>query len=514
MLFLFVIGLEFRPDRLWRMRKAIFGRGATQVALAALLLCIPAFLYGYDWKVALVVGLGLALSSTALVMQSLEETGQRSGEHGRTSVSILIFEDLAIVPMLLLVAFLSPSDSANGSTIGSLTSLGSGIAMIGVLVAAGRYLLNPIFAILARTGVQEVMTAGALGVVIAAALMMDMVGLSYAMGSFIAGVMLAGSRFRHEVEADVEPFRGLFLGLFFVAVGLSLDLAVVAANWQLIAVAVPLLLSLKIVAVYFAGRLFAVGHKASSKTALTLSQHGEFGFVLFSAAAASSLIDPRTASILVSVITLSMAVSSIANKMIALPRTEPDADPDPVEADDHVDVLLVGFGRFGQIVAKPLLDAGLSLSIIDRNADRVTQARAFCSTLQFGDGTRRDVLNAAGAARAGIIVIAVDEAKDTEVIAAMIGRDFPHARLFCRTYDRRTAILLREAEGVVRETAAAAFELGQMVLEAADVTEEEARDLVEETRERDRTRLLQQMSEAGMRRNDISFAETVRPRSQ
>ncbi len=512
-LFLFVIGLEFRPERLWAMRNAIFARGSVQVAFVATLLTIPPLAFGLSWQIAIVIGLGLALSSTALVMQTLEENSQQRSDHGRTSVSILIFEDLAIVPMLLLVALLAPNTGPGSSLIQNMTTVAWGLAMIAVLVFSGRFLLNPMFAVLARTGVQEIMTAGALGVVIAAALLMDTVGLSYAMGSFIAGVMLASSRFRHEVEADIEPFRGIFLGLFFVAIGLSLDLQIVASNWSLIALAVPLFLTLKIAAVYASGRLFGDDHTHAVKTALTMSQHGEFGFVLFSAAASAALFDPEMASILVSIITLSMAVSSILNRAITLSASKANKPEGQPTQNSDIDVLIIGFGRFGQIVAKPLVAAGLSLSIIDRDADRVGETQAFCSTLQYGDGSRRDILKAAGADGARTAVVAVDGQEQTDEIVKVLDREFPDTLIFVRAYDRRHAIALGSLDGVVRETAAAAFELCQGILEAAGLTQERSSTVLGKAKEEDEKQLAAQISEATLRRESNSHAARVRPKT-
>ena len=243
-LFLFVIGLEFRPRRLWQMRGTIFGRGLVQVLACAALLGGAAYAFGLDWRAATIVGLGLALSSTALVMREIDEGGERRTPFGETAIAVLLFEDLAIVPLLLLVALVAPG-GGEASLADNLRAMALGLVAIGVLIAVGRYGLNPMFWIVARTRTPELMTAAALGVVIFASFVMTLAGLSYAMGAFIAGMMLADSAFRHEVEADIEPFRALFLGLFFVAVGLSLDLRAVAENWLLILVAVPILILLK-----------------------------------------------------------------------------------------------------------------------------------------------------------------------------------------------------------------------------------------------------------------------------
>ncbi|MDW3223004.1 MAG: cation:proton antiporter [Paracoccaceae bacterium] len=509
-LFLFVIGLEFRPTELWELRGTIFGRGLVQVLMCGAVLSVPPLLFGLNWQASLIIGLGLALSSTALVMQALEEAGDRNSEHGQSAISVLIFEDLAIVPLLLLVAFLAPTQGA-GTTMGqNLASIGWAIGMIVFLILAGRFLLNPMFTILARTGVQEVMTAGALGVVIAGAMLMDLVGLSYAMGSFIAGVMLASSRFRHEVEADIEPFRGLFLGLFFIAVGLSLNLSVVAENWLIILCAVPLLMALKATAIYATGRIFKTDHAAASRTALALSQHGEFGYVLFAAAASASLFDVAVGSILVSIVTLSMAASSIVDKVMSR-RTPAARHLDEDFAGAGCDTLLIGFGRFGQLTAQPLLAAGMQLTILDNNADRVEEARSFGSNVHFGDGRRRDILRAAGATKARIAIVATDDPKHTNEIVALLRRDFAHLRLFVRVFDRLHAITLGPVDGCVRETQASAFEMSRLVLQGHGLPESEIESIITATKDADEKRLVAQTAKAPKDPSRADLLATIKP---
>lgn len=509
-LFLFIIGLEFRPAKLWELRGTIFGRGLVQVLLCGAVLAVPPLLFGLNWQASLIIGLGLALSSTALVMQALDEAGERNSEHGQSAISVLIFEDLAIVPLLLLVAFLAPSQGADATMAQNVASIGWALGMIAALILAGRFLLNPMFSMLARTGVQEVMTAGALGVVIAAALLMDLVGLSYAMGSFIAGVMLASSKFRHEVEADIEPFRGLFLGLFFIAVGLSLNLGVVAANLLLILVSVPLLMALKGAAIYATGRIFKADHSAASRTALALSQHGEFGYVLFAAAASAAIFDETVGSILVSIVTLSMAVSSLADKVFA----RKSAPPRQLEADYSTaqgDILLIGFGRFGQMTAQPLKAAGFGLTILDNNADRVEEARRFGSDVHFGDGRRRDILRAAGADKARTAIVATDDPKQTSEIVALLRRDFAHLRLFVRAYDRLHAITLGPLDGVVRETRAGAYELGALVLKASGMDQADIEDLLARTKAADAQRLTDQIARAPSDPTRADLLNVIKP---
>ena len=493
-LFLFVIGLELRPSTLWAMRGDIFGLGTAQMLLCGGILAVPAVLLGLPVATALVVGLGLALSSTALVMQMLDERRERSSLYGRKSFSILLFQDLAIVPLLLLVAFLAPTGEGMDLSE-SLVQLAVALAAIAVLVLAGKYLLDPLFHLLARTGMQEIMTASALGVVIAAALLMDLAGMSYAMGAFIAGVMLAESAYRHEVEANIEPFRGLFLGLFFMAVGLSLDVGAVTANWALILAAVPAAMALKALAIYIAAQLFEIGHQTAIKMALALPQHGEFGFVLFAAAATAGLLAGETSSILIAIVTLSMAVSPLVERLEPLLLHVPPAR-NLEETFDDADgrTLVIGFGRFGQVVSQPLFGDGIEVTILDNDADRVIDAQRFGFRVHFGDGTRRDVLRAAGASDADMIVICVDDAETADRIVALVKSEFAQAKVFVRSYDRRHSIRLRKAEVdySVRETFESALRMAEKVLLALGTPEKAVAETISDTRERDLDRLRQQ----------------------
>ena len=465
-LFLFVVGLEFRPARLWAARATIFGRGTAQVLVCGALLAVPPLLVGLPWQAAIIIGLGLALSSTALVLQALDAEGARSSALGETAIAILLFEDLAIVPLLLLVTLLSAPGDGTGWADG-LRALGLGVAAILLVIGLGRYALEPMLRILARARLPEIMTASALGLVIAASLLMDAVGLSYAMGAFLAGVMLAESSYRHEVEADIEPFRGLFLGLFFLAVGLSLDIGVIAANALLILAAVPLCVGLKALGIYAVSRAFRAGHRDAARLAAKLSQHGEFGFVLFAAAASDGLLDPGTASILVSIVSLSMAVSALVDRMGArLVGAPPRARLEEDFAGAGGPVLVVGFGRFGQTVAQPLLAEGIPVTLIDHDADRIHEARRFGCRVHFGDGTRRDVLRAAGADEARAIAVCTADPAVTDRIVTLLARDFDGARVLARAWDRVHALRLRQAsvDAAVRETAASAFALAQAAL--------------------------------------------------
>lgn len=510
-LFLFVIGLELKPGRLWAMRRDIFGLGLAQMLACGAILSVAPILLGFSWQVALIIGLGLALSSTALVMQVLEENGERNTKHGRKTFAILLFQDLAIVPLLLLVQLLAPS-ATEIELDEALSQVGLAIAAIAILIAIGRFLLDPMFRLLAQSKLTEIMTASALGVVIAAALLMDLAGMSYAMGAFIAGVMLAESSYRHEVEANIEPFRGLFLGLFFMAVGMSLNLRIVTENWLLILGSVLVFMPLKGVAIYGVTRLFGSPHNQATRTAFSLAQHGEFGFVLFAAAAAIGLLDGRTASILVAVVTLSMALSPFAGRLapLVLRQTRPDMiDEDFSDANGQV--LIIGFGRFGQVVSQPLLARDTAITIIDSDAQRVREAGRFGARIHFGDGARRDVLRAAGAADATLIIVCVDKADQANQIVRIVQSEFRQAKLFVRSYDRRHSIMLWNAEVdySVRETFESGLMMSSKAMTALGYDDEAIVETIADVRARDIDRLTRQAEEA--RAQAVDAAE-VKPK--
>ncbi len=512
-LFLVVIGLELKPSQLWDMRRGIFGLGLAQVVVCGVVLAAVPFAFGLAWQASLIIGFGLALSSTAQVMQTLDERGERLVPHGRASFAILLFQDLAIVPLLLMVQLLAPG-SSEPSLTESLTNAGIAIAAILLLIVAGRYLLDPMFSLLAKTRLPEIMTASALGIVIAAALIMDIAGMSHAMGAFLAGVLLADSSYRHEIEANIEPFRGLFLGLFFMAVGISLDLPTVADNWLIVLTAVPVLMTLKGLAIYAVARAGDRGHASSVKTALGLAQHGEFGFVLFSAAASVALLPAETASVLVAIITFSMALSPLVERLRPLLiRSEGPDTIDEDFSDAGGNVLIIGFGRVGQVVSQPLLASGASVTIIDNDAKRVREAHRFGVRVHYGDGTRRDVLRAAGAADADLIAICSNRHDQTNQMIRLIRREFPQARLVARTYDRIHAIEVADLglHADVRETFESSIVLGGHALAALGHPQERIEELLLDLRQRDAERLREQTRIAAAASGREDAINRIRP---
>jgi len=497
-MFLFIIGLEMQPSRLWSMRGEIFGLGLAQVALCIGLLTIVGLTLGYPVAQSFVAGTGFVLTSTAIVMQMLEERRAMGLPKGRRIVAILLLEDLAIVPLLALVAFLAPGGEET-TLADRLTGIAIGLASIVGLILAGRYLLDPLFRILGKAKAREVMTAAALFVVLGAALAMQLGGLSMAMGAFLAGVLLSESTFRHQLEADVEPFRGVLLGLFFLGVGMSLDLAVIAASWQLIIVAVIAYMLLKMFGIYAVARLFRASDREAVERAVLMAQGGEFAFVLYAAATAVNIIDAEANAILTATIIVSMALTPIMIILHDRLMPKPAPSMEDVETADNLSasVLLIGFGRFGQIVSQPLLGNSCSISIIETNTDAIRNAKDFGFKVYFGDGSRLDILHAAGARHARLIVISVDDREASLKIAELVKAEFPLVPVLARSLDREHAIELINAgvEYQIRETFESALALGEKALEMLDVDEEERARVMEDVRRRDSDRLTIELTE-------------------
>ena len=496
---LFIIGLELNPSRLWKMKAEIFGLGLAQVLLCGLALGLTSVflggVIGLDWRASVIVGLGLALSSTAFAMQLLEERAETGTPYGRRAFSILLLQDLAIVPLLLLVPLLAPGGEMDDPWTSILIALGS----IAALVVAGLYLLDPMFRIIARTGAKEVMIAAALAVVLGAAALMQFAGLSMAMGAFIAGVLLSESTYRHELEADIEPFRGLLLGLFFIAVGLSLDLRVLLAMWPIILLAVPILMATKGAIIYALARLFGSSHPDAVKVAALLPQGGEFAFVLFSAATSAVLMEREAASCLIAVVTISMALTPLTVSLAARHTAKAGTGLTP-EPDENFDgagdtrVLMIGFSRMGQLVAQTLLSGGQDVTVIDNNPDRIEAASRFGFRIYYGDGTRMEVLDAAGIKDAEIVAVMTRDPEATMRIVDLLTADYADKRLFVRSYDRNTSLelLAKGVEYELRETLHSALRMGEDMLVNLGMGEREAEAVRLDVEHRDTKRLQKQ----------------------
>ncbi len=499
-LLLFIIGLELKPSRLWEMRKDIFGLGAVQVIACGAALTAIIYASGRPWQVALVVGLGLALSSTAIALQTLEERGEAHTDFGQKSFSILLFQDLAIVPLLALVAFLAPTGSSEAAST-DWHELGTKLSLVVLCVAAliltGRYLLSPMFELLSSAKASEIMTAAALLVVLGAAALMEFAGMSSAMGAFIAGVMLAESNFRHELEANIEPFRGLLMGLFFIAVGMSLDLAIVIDNLVLIIGSAIVFMATKALIIYGVSRISGLPHAAAIRIASVLPQHGEFAFVLFTSAMGLGLLSMSDASILAAVTTLTMALTPLT--MALAPRLIPSTGPDQIEEDFSTatgSVILISFGRFGQVVSQLLLAEGIDVTIIDSSASRIRSAAKFGFKIYYGDGRRVEVLRAAGLDKAQMVIVCTGNVHPTNDIVRVVQKNAPHAKIYVRSYDRGHSIALRrlEVDYEIRESIESAFKLGAEALNGLHTDSARVHEIVRDVRRRDAYRLALQIS--------------------
>ena len=492
-MFLFVVGLELRPQKLWAMRAQIFGLGLAQVTAAVVLLTLAGVLIFQLQPVhAFIAGAGFVLSSTAVIMSTLQDRGEIASPEGQKAVSILLFEDLLIVPLLAIVAMLAPG-AGEGS---GLAGFGLAVAGLAVLLIVGYWLLDPFFALLARSRAREVLTAGALLVVLGAALLMEAVGLSMAMGAFLAGVMLSGSSYRHQIESDIEPFRGLLMGLFFLAVGMSLDLSVVLAEWPLLLGMLVVYVIVKGIAIYAIARLFGSTNNAALHRAAMFAQGGEFAFVLYSAAASGGVIDGRQNAIFTTVVILSMAITPLV-QMFVDRRLRDDTSMDGVEEARELrgQVLVIGFGRFGQIALQMLLARDVEVSVIDSDPNRIREAARWGFKVYYGDGTRLDILRHSGAPEAEVILVCTDDPKTTSKIVELLHHEFPQAKLLVRSYDRGHAMqLIREGvDFEIRETVESAFRMGEESLRALGCAEETITETSEDMRRRDRERLIEQV---------------------
>ncbi len=504
-MFLFIIGLEMRPTRLWGLRREIFGLGLAQVVVCGALLTLIGTLAGLPVAAAFVAGMGFVLTSTATVMQLLEERGDTASPSGQRIVSILLLEDLSIVPLLAAVVLLGPSSGSDTHQPFWLSAL-IALASVAALVAAGRWLLNPMFRILAGANAREVMTGAALLVVLGAALAMQLGGLSMAMGAFLAGVLLSESSFRHQLEADIEPFRGLLLGLFFLGVGMSLDLGVLVSDWPVILAAVLGFMIVKGAGIFAVAKLFRASRKEALSRAALMAQGGEFAFVLYAAATAAGLIDGRTNAVLTATVIISMALTPLTVMALRF-LPEPKQSVDDLDVADGLEarVLMIGFGRFGQIAAQFMLSEGIDVTAIDSDADMVRSAARFGFKVYYGDGTRLDVLRAAGIEHADLVVVCTDRREATDQIVELIRSEYPLARLYVRSFDRQHTLKLRQ-QGVdfeIRETYESAFIFGMRSLQGLGYDEDQIAEISQTIREREAARLAIQMSGGRVSYTDI-----------
>ena len=517
-LMLFLIGLELELSRLLALRRAIFGLGAAQLALTAAVLGGLALALGLTgWRGAVISGLALAMSATAIALKILEERGQLQQTYGQRAFAILLFQDMSVVPILALLPLLAPgADSHVADFTETLIIVGRIGACIAAVVIAGRYLLNPFLALLAGTGAREVMTAAALLVVLGAAALMQFAGMSMALGAFLAGVLLAGSNYRHELEADIEPFRGLLLALFFMGVGMSIDMRVVTANLALIFAAAIVITVLKaaIVAVLF--RATCANRGDALRAGSVLTGAGEFAYVLIPFGVTLGVMGTAEASLFsaIAAVTMLMGPPMAALSDAALDRFSRKRLPEPDDFDGvRGAVLVIGFGRFGQLVSQCLLAEAVDVVTIDNDPEMIEAAGRFGFKVYYGDGTRLDVLRAAIRQEVLLVAVCVDKREAANRIVDLVRGEFPGLKLYVRSYYRRHTLELL-AKGIdfeIRETFESAVEFGRAVLEGLGLTHERAVEVADYVRQRDLDRLAVQQAEGITAGRDLVWKQRVRP---
>ena len=485
---LFLVGLELRPSRLWQMRRPILGLGGLQVVLtAAMISALIMLASDFVWQVSLAIGLTLALSSTAIVLQSLTERGLLKTQAGANSFSVLLFQDIAVIPILALLPLLAVGEVTNNADVHDslISHLPVWIqvvitsATILAIVLGGKYLAAPFFRFIAETRMREVFTAFALLIVVAITVLMQAIGLSPALGSFLAGVVLADNEFRHELEVDIEPFKGLLLGLFFITVGASIDFQLLFDQPLFIGLSVVALIAVKILVLAGIAGISNMTRSQGMLFTLALAQGGEFAFVLASSARQFNVFDDALVNMITVVVALSMLISPLLLVAYELyfSRKGQQAQPEPdtnIESTEHV--ILAGYGRFGQIIGRLLMAQGYNLTILDHSPGQVDLVRRFGTKVYYGDAARRDLLEAAGANEPKLLVIAVDEADKTLDIIHMAKQHFPHLKILARAIDRSHAyaIMQTKIDGLRRETFDSALHLGVDALQILGVTQEDA----------------------------------------
>lgn len=493
---LFVIGLELQPSRLRAMRKPIFGLGVTQVGSTTLVFTVIAHFLGLPPTAAFVAGFALSLSSTPLVLQLLAERQELNTQHGRASFAVLLFQDIAVMPMLAVLPLLG-SHGEQQDLATTLLTAGRGLAVMAALLFGGRYVLRPVLRMVAETKVSEAFTAATLLVVLGTALLFDAVGLSMALGAFVAGLLLADSEFRHELEADIEPFKGLLLGLFFMAVGMTANLGLLMSTPGTIFALVAGLLAVKFLLLWIVAR--ATGHNNDSARgmAFALPQAGEFGFVLFALAVSYGIMEQSLADTLVIVVTISMMASPLLMMLQTflephLARSAPRAF-DRIESDDSR-VIIAGFGRFGQIVGRVLRMRKIRFTALEASVAQVDIVRRFGNKVYYGDASRLELLQAAGADKAEVFVLAIDDIDASVRTAELVRRHFPHLKLLARARNRQHALTLMDlgVRYIIRENYLSSLNMAQHALEAIGMQRTEALESIKRFDEHDQKTLQMQ----------------------
>ncbi len=462
---LFIIGLELAPSKLWKLKNSIFGFGLLQVLITGLVFMQIGILGGLEKSAAFVAGFGLALSSTAFAVQLLESNRQLNTKHGQGAFAVLMFQDIAVVPILVTLSILS------GAEQGAFTLLGFGkvIGAIAGIILLGQYVIRHVFRLIADTKIQEVFLAMSLIVVLGTAFLFESIGLSMGMGAFMAGVLLATSEYRHELVANLIPFKGLLLGLFFIAVGMSLDMHVIIAKPGVVIAVTLGFMVLKGLIVFVLARLFRFGREAAKNIGVSISQGGEFAFVLFSVALAKNLLSHEAASILNAAVTMSMILTPLVfsvNQRYFRKSSEISERPYDVIDNHEAEVVIAGFGRFGQIVARFLKSEDISYTILEHDAAQVETARRFGNKVYYGDASRTDILESAGIGKARFFVLAVDDVEKSIEIAQKVKKHFPLTEIIARARNRQHAVSLMEigVQSIHREIYLTSLEVAQEIL--------------------------------------------------
>jgi CPA2 family monovalent cation:H+ antiporter-2/glutathione-regulated potassium-efflux system protein KefB len=502
-LLLFIVGLELKPERLWRMKREIFGLGLLQVTLCGLAITALIFLAApFTPAAALVLGLPLALSSTAQVLPMLQSAGRLRTPFGERAFAILLFQDLSIIPLLTIVAALSRNPADIEGPPGWQVALLTIAAVIG-LIALGRFAIRPLFRLIGGLGEREMFVVAGLFTIVASAAVMAEIGASAALGAFVAGVMLADSPYRHELEADVEPFRSILLGLFFLAVGMLLDLGAIAERPLFVFGLALALIAVKTTVIFAICRVFRMNWRPALGLGLLLSQGGEFGFVLFVAARNALLVNSEAASLFAAIVTVSMATTPFLMGITKRFRSEPVRPAEEREGprDQTANALIVGYGRFGQTVAQTLMAGGIPVTMIDSDVEMIDVAEGFGAKVYFGDGTRIDLLRQAGAGEAELILFCIDGEQIEPEFVHSVHRAFPHAAIYVRGFDRRSVMKLNDspAEYVVREVLESALRMARMALEKVGASEEAIEHAEALYRATDKERLSRQIATGDIR---------------
>jgi len=508
-LLLFLIGLELQPERLWTMRRPVFGLGGAQVAVSAAILAAVCYGLGVPWPGAVAIGVALSLSSTAFALQIMAEKGHLTTRYGRAAFSVLLFQDIAAIPIIALVPLLGGGKEMTGTDIwvDGLTIAG----VIAAVIVVGRYLLRFVLGNIAETGLREIFTACGLLTVVGTALLMQSVGLSMALGAFLAGVLLADSEYRHALEADIEPFKGLLLGLFFIAVGMSVNFGLLITEFLIVIGCVVGLVAVKAAVLWGLGYVNGLNGLARRNLAIAISQGGEFAFVILGIAVGADVLERQNAEMAILVVTLSMAVTPllylISDRFNAQPQ--PDIPDDAMPGEVEHPVIIAGFGRFGQIIGRILRAKRIGFTALELDPNQINFVAKYGNKIYYGDSTRYDVLLAAGASDAKVLLLAVDDPDQSVRTAELVRERFPNLTVIARAKDRQHAYRLMEqgVTHVIRETFHSGIEAGRITLENIGFSGKDARHIAELFRDHDERRLKHQF---GHHKDEQAFQEEAR----